>query len=84
MQKLSRKQAKAIRFVLGPVLIATGLFFWNFMVGDDMHQMFAEAYQAGDQPDINFAFMLKGLAPLAVALVGLKLVTWKTLGATDE
>lgn len=73
-----------IRFVLGPALILIGLFFWNYMIGDDMHEMLAEAYQAGQQPEFDFMFMLKGLAPLAVALVGLKLVTWKTLGATDE
>ena len=78
MQKLSPQRVKVIRFVLGPALILIGLFFWNYMIGDDMHEMLAEAYQAGQQPEFDFMFMLK------VALVGLKLVTWKTLGATDE
>jgi hypothetical protein len=84
MRKLSQKQAKAIRFVLGPILIVTGLFLWNYMIGDDMNRMLAEAFQAGQPPQIDFTFMLKGVAPLAVALIGLKLVTWKTLTATDE
>ena len=84
MQKLSQKQAKAIRFVLGPILIVTGLFLWNFIIGDDMNRMLAEAFQAEQPPQIEFTFMLKGVAPLAVALIGLKLVTWKALTSTDE
>ena len=84
MQKLSQKQAKAIRFFLGPLLIVTGLYFWNYLIGEDMRQMLIGGFQAGQPPEIDFAFMLKGIVPLAIALMGLKLVTWKKLTATDE
>jgi hypothetical protein len=84
MRNLSKTHVKVIRFVVGPLLLVIGLFLWNYMLSDDMQSMLGEAFEAGQQPNIDFAFMLKGLAPLAVALVGLKLVTWKRLGRTDE
>ena len=84
MAKMSPKQVKLIRFVLGPILIVSGLYFWNFLLAGDMHQVLIEAYQAGGSPDIDFTFMLKGIAPFVVILAGIKLVTWKSLGTTDE
>ena len=84
MSKLSQTQAKVIRFVVGPILILIGLFLWNYMLSDDMQSMLSEVFQAGQHLNIDFVFMLKGIAPLAVALVGLKLVTWKRLGRADE
>ena len=84
LTKLTDKRLKIVRFVLGPALIVTGLFLWNDLLGEDMSKMLSGAFQTPEQPQLDFAFMLKGIGPLAMILVGFKLATLKSPEATDE
>ena len=81
MKLKSAKQVIAVRFVVGTILLIAGLITCMYVLQNDVLPITTEALDAGQQPQIDSLLMLKGVAPLAVALIGFKLIRWGSLKA---
>ena len=80
----SEKSVRAIRFVVGPILLVGGLVTCMYVLESDLMPMVIEAHNAGIEAKITFLMMVKGVAPLAFSLLGLKLIRWESLGVDVE
>ena len=62
------------RSVIGSLLLVGGLIVAVYVLEGDLLPIVMEARASGNELRISFSMMLKGVAPLAVALVGLRLI----------
>lgn len=70
----SEKPRITTRFVVGVVLLVAGLGTAVYIFESDLFPAVLEAQESGVQLQVSFSMMLKGAAPLAVAVLGLKLI----------
>lgn len=72
------------RFVVGAIFLVGGLATAVYIFEGDLFPTVMEAQESGRGLRVNFALMLKAVIPLAVALLGLRLIKSKSKASVGD